>query len=132
MNMRHSIHKIKFYFWIGLVFLGLLWQSFVIDSPIVWLTASEHNFGEIPQYKEQRHRFYFRNNSEESVSIDNVRTTCGCTAGEWEETVILPDSTGSINIIYDAKQTGAFKKKIKVFFANHRSPEVLFVEGFVQ
>lgn len=123
----------KFYFWANLLFLGLLWQCFSINSSmIVWLTASKYNFGEIPQYKEQSHRFYFKNITRESLSIDNVRTTCGCTASEWEKKAILPDSIGSINIIYDAKQTGAFKKKVKVFFANQRLPEILFVEGLVQ
>jgi hypothetical protein len=118
--------------WIALLFFGLLWQNFVVYSPIVWLTTSEHNFGEIPQYQEQNHRFYFRNNSQDSMSIDNVRTTCGCTASQWQETSIPPDSTGFVSITYDAKQVGAFKKKIKVFFANQRLPEVLFVEGFVK
>ncbi len=132
MNMSHPIHKMKVCLWMVLICFGLLWQNFVIHSPIVWLTTSEHNFGAIPQYQEQIHHFYFRNNSLKNISIDNVRTTCGCTASQWQEMPIPPDSIGFVSITYDAKQVGAFKKKIKVFFANQRLPEILFVEGLVQ
>ncbi|NJK83789.1 MAG: DUF1573 domain-containing protein [Saprospiraceae bacterium] len=130
--MKQKVKDEKIYFWIGLFLLGFLWQSFAGQNSVAWLTTTAYNFGQIPQHQIQSHRFYFKNNSPESISIDNVRTTCGCTASEWEDKAILPDSTGFIHITYDAKQIGAFKKRIKVFFVHQRAPETLLVEGLVQ
>ena len=102
------------------------------NSNIEWLTPLEHDFGDIAQREPVEFSFEFKNISEDSMLIDNVRTTCGCTTPDWTWEPIAPDSTSSIRVIYDAKKKGYFKKKVKVYFSNQRKATVLKVTGFVE
>ena len=76
--------------------------------------------------------FQYRNVSGQPITIDNVRPTCGCTAPDWSEAPIAPDSIGTIKIVYDASHLGYFRKKVKVFFNAQKEAERLYIEGFVE
>lgn len=110
------------------IFLFFAFQS---SDVVQWETDKTHHFGEISQFEEQVYHFSFQNISDVPIVIDNVRTTCGCTAPAWSEIPILPDSLGTIAIHYDAKRLGVFKKKIKVFVSGQRRAEVLEISGEV-
>ncbi|MEM1325215.1 MAG: DUF1573 domain-containing protein [Bacteroidota bacterium] len=108
---------------------GLLFWS---TTSISWLDEPQYDFGWMAQGKPQTHLFHFKNTSTDSIRVETIRTTCGCTAPTWSEVPIPPDSTGVIAIEYDAQRTGYFKKKIKVFFDKQRKAEILLIEGFVE
>jgi len=99
---------------------------------VEWLTPVDHDFGDIIQGKPAGHAFRFRNSGDEPLVIDNVRTSCGCTAPDWPKTPILPDSTAAIDIEFSARQQGYFYKKIKVYFRGQRRAEQLTIEGYVE
>jgi hypothetical protein len=99
---------------------------------IEWLTPETHDFGDIEQDKPVFHEYKFKNTGEEPVIISNVRPSCGCTAPNWEETPILPDSTASISIEFDARESGYFNKLIKVYFHGKRKAYKLYIEGYVE
>ncbi len=112
----------------------LLFISFLTVSapPVVeWLDEKEHDFGDIERNKPVVKFFKFKNISGEPITIDNIRTTCGCTAPDWSIEPVEHDSTSQLRIEYDAQKAGYFRKKIKVFFNSQRKAEILYVEGFV-
>ena len=101
-------------------------------TPVVeWQGAMEHDFGDLERDKPVDHYFKFKNVSGEPITIDNVRTTCGCTAPDWSFEPVMADSLSQLKITYDAHRTGYFRKKIKVFFNSQRKAEILYVEGYV-
>ncbi len=100
-------------------------------SKVEWLSPKTHDFGEVTHKTEITHHFTFKNISEAAFVIDNVRTSCGCTAADWQETPILPDSTARIEITYDAHDLGYFRKYVKVFLSGQRKAEKLYLEGEV-
>lgn len=100
-------------------------------SKVEWLSPKTHDFGEVTHKTETTHHFTFKNTSGSAFVIDNVRTSCGCTAADWQETPILPDSTASIEITYDAHDLGYFRKYVKVFLSGQRKAEKLYLEGEV-
>lgn len=101
------------------------------EKPIEWLTEKEFDFGDIAPQKPVQHAFRFKNKGTEPLVIETVRTSCGCTGSTWDETPILPDSIGTINIEFDAKESGYFRKYAKVYFEGISGAEKLWVEGFV-
>lgn len=117
--------------YVSVISLGIAFISFTPPPVRVveWLTPMTHDFGTIPHNKFIRHTFKFRNISDQPITIDNVRTSCGCTAPDWAQTPIEPDSVGVINIRYDARNKGEFRKKITVFFSGQKKGDKLFVEG---
>lgn len=113
-----------------LAFLILI--PFQSDTVVEWLTPVDHDFGDLKLNVPATVEFRFKNTSEEAMIIDNVRSTCGCTASEWEEKAIAPGEEGLIKIEYDARKPGFFYKKITVFFSSQRKPEKLSISGFVE
>jgi len=88
--------------------------------------------GDIPAKKEATVVFEFKNITDQPLTIAKVKPTCGCTAPEWSDTPVEPDSVGTIKVVYDAKHIGYFRKKIKVFFNDETEAERLYLEGFVE
>lgn len=98
---------------------------------ITWLTPTDHDFGDILQHEPVEVEFRYRNSGTEPLIIDNVRPSCGCTTPGWPSEPILPDSTASILVTFNARNAGYFRKLIKVYFQEQRRAEKLYVEGFV-
>ncbi len=101
------------------------------EKPIEWLAEMEYEFGDIPMSKPVTHAFRFKNIGKQPVVIETVRTSCGCTGSTWDETPILPDSIGTIQLEFDAKESGYFRKYAKVYFEGIHGAEKLWVTGFV-
>lgn len=112
-----------------LVFLGCV--MFFVPS-LKWEGPTTHDFGTIQAKLPAEHFFVFRNTGADTLWIDNVRTSCGCTSPDWSESGIPPDSTGQIRVVYDARDAGYFYKTVKVFFRDIRKPERLAIEGEVE
>ncbi len=102
------------------------------DSKVEWVSPTTHDFGDLKLGETVATKFLFKNLSETPMSIDNVRTTCGCTAADWQEEVVPPGGDGSIQIEFEAQKTGYFSKKITVWFSGRRKGEKLFIEGYVE
>jgi len=102
------------------------------DAVIEWQVDTTLDLGLLKQDQPKTVGFTFKNISEEPITIDNVRVSCGCTAPEWDLIPILPGETGVVNIQYDAKKQGYFYKKIRVFFSNQRRAEIIYIEGEVE
>lgn len=102
------------------------------DSGFEWDTPKEHDFGDIQQHRPATHDFVIHNSSDEPFLIDNVRTTCGCTAPDWTYDPIEPGSYSTIKVTFDAKKIGYFKKKVKVYLSCQKKAEVLVIEGWVE
>lgn len=100
-------------------------------SLVAWQTEQDHDFGEIPRGKPVVFDFTFTNRDSAPITIETVRTTCGCTAAEWTQEAILPGETGKISIEYDAYRSGSFNKKIRVFFDRQKKAETLRIRGEV-
>ena len=112
----------------------LLFTSPIADvttasSKVVWLTEQDHDFGEIQQNHPVKFIFQYKNSSDAPLTLETVRTTCGCTAAQWTETPVAPGGTGEIAVEYDAYQGGGFKKKIRVFFVEQKKAEILWIRG---
>lgn len=102
------------------------------EPVIEWVTPTSHDFGDIRHREPVVFDFEFKNLTDEPITIDNVRTTCGCTASAWSEVPTFPDSIGTIKITYDAVKQGYFYKKVKVFFNSQRKGELLTISGYVE
>lgn len=118
-----------------ITFLYLLISVFIAtpfdaESKVEWLGPTLHEFGDIYHHEPAVHRFEFRNVSKTPIIIDNARPSCGCTIPTWSEEPVLPDSVGVLEVEYDARDLGYFKKKVKVYFSGQRKAEILYLEGW--
>lgn len=91
----------------------------------------KHDFGKIPQGEPVTILFPFTNHTNEVIFLDNVRTSCGCTAPTWTKDPILPGETNEIELTYNSKTSGAFVKTAKVFFRDVKEPQTIVIKGDV-
>ena len=92
----------------------------------------EHDFGTVLYNSDGRCHFEFTNTGKDPLTINNVRTTCGCTRPEWPKEPISSGEKGRIGITYNTKIVGSFNKAITVYSNTTVSPSKLFVKGTVE
>ena len=98
----------------------LLWKSDNVDVGI------------IPQGTPKSIQFEFKNVSNKSIIITNVKPACGCTAADYTKEPIAPGKTAFIKATYNANEIGAFTKTVTVTTNADNNPKVLTFKGIVK
>ena len=88
------------------------------------------NFGQIQQNRPVTHNFEVTNNGKESIKIENVQASCGCTTPEWTKEPIAPGASAFIKVGYNAAAEGSFTKTISVQYNTNQSA-TLTISGTV-
>lgn len=84
----------------------------------------EHDFGVVMHGSDVRHRIAITNSYGEPITIDNVSTTCGCTAGEVSQKVLQPGESGYVEIKMNTLKFRQHKNSnvdVALSFANGRT-----------
>lgn len=87
-----------------------------VKEEVLQLKEAQFDFGKIPQGKPVTHIFEVINTGKESLVLENVQASCGCTTPEWSRLPILPGATQQITVGYNAASEGPFEKSITVFY----------------
>jgi hypothetical protein len=90
----------------------------------------EHDFSKIPQGKPVFHFFEIENTGKETIKLDNVQASCGCTTPEWSRDAIAPGKTAIIKVGYNAAAEGYFEKTITITY-NSSQTKQLKIKGTV-
>ncbi len=116
------------------------WVSLVLFSAIAGSASAEnqnwaekmfrehgHNFGPVPRGAVVRHNFVMTNKYAETLTILDVRASCGCTSGRASSTTVAPGQTVNIEAQMDTRNfVGRKATKLTVTFmsTNGQSAEV--------
>jgi hypothetical protein len=83
------------------------------------------DFGKIPQGKPVTHIFDVVNNGKDSLKIENVQASCGCTTPEWERNKTqAPGEKTNITVGYNAASEGPFTKFITITYNGTQSKQI--------
>ncbi|MDO9373937.1 MAG: DUF1573 domain-containing protein [Ferruginibacter sp.] len=106
-------------------------KTAVLADDVLTLKEAEFDFGKIPQGKPVTHIFEVVNNGKDSLHIQNVQASCGCTTPEWDrEKVQAPGEQTKITVGYNAASEGAFTKQITITY-NGTQTKQLLIKGEV-
>lgn len=94
------------------------------------LSESTFDFGKIPQGKPVTHIFTVENIGKDSLKIDNVQASCGCTTPEWSRNAVAAGDKTSIKVGYNAAAEGVFDKTITIYY-NSGQVKVMNIKGTV-
>ena len=97
----------------------------------VWV-KDIHDFGEIPQGKPVSVEFTFTNNGDAPLIINDVHTSCGCTASDYPKEPITAGKSSKIKVTYNASAMGAFTKTITVKTNEGEEMKLLTIKGTVK
>ena len=80
-------------------------------EPIITFDKTEHEFGKLLQGEVVTYSFHFTNTGNAPLLITEVKTSCGCTAGDFPREPIKPGQDGLIKATYDSKGHHGFQSR---------------------
>jgi hypothetical protein len=86
------------------------------SGEILVLKETAFDFGKIPQGKPVTHEFELFNASNDTLKLENVQASCGCTTPVWKKEPVTPGGSTTINVGYNALAEGPFEKQVMVFY----------------
>lgn len=95
----------------------------------LWVSENAHDFGKIPQGKPVTTEFELKNNSKDSLKLDNVQASCGCTTPVWKPGPYAPGEKFKITVGYNAAAEGAFTKPVTITYNGQQ--KVVTITGTV-
>ena len=95
----------------------------------VSVNQTEIDFDTFPKTEKQERSFVLTNTGKQLLVVHDVVTSCGCTKVEYSKQPVRPGETLELKVIYEAEDTGHFKKSIKVYCNVENSPLRLKVRG---
>ncbi len=85
-----------------------------------------YSFGKIPQGKPVEFNLEVTNISKDSVKIENVQVSCGCTTPKWQAGPYAPGESFKITLGFNAAAQGPFNKTVTVYFSGGLTKTVTF------
>lgn len=97
---------------------------------ILNISSTIHDFGAIPQGKPVYHIFRIENQSSDTLRIDQVLSSCGCTTPSYQKEPIPPGGSTELKVGYNAEADGLFDKNITLYY-NQGKIKTLNIRGNV-
>jgi len=117
----------------NLFILALLATITLSAQPKLTFDKTQHDFGKVGEGDgAASYDFAFKNTGTVPLAIQEVRTSCDCTAPEWTKQPIPPGGSGFVRVSYDVKgRPGPIDKTIAVYSNSTPSPVNLRIIGEV-
>ncbi len=87
-------------------------------TPKIKFKETAWNFGKIKQGDVATHEFVFANEGDDTLTIEKVSTTCGCTAALVSDRSIPPGKSGKIEVKFDSRGYGGQITKVVTVQSN--------------
>ncbi len=89
--------------------------------------SAEYNFGKIDSDQTVEHTYVFKNSSNEMITIENARASCGCTAAVISEKDIKPGAEAKIQVKFTPPKgtRGQVTKSVSVFLKGESQPHTV-------
>ncbi len=91
------------------------------EDPYTW------DFGQVKQGELQKHNFILKNESQKTLNIKSVNTSCGCTVSEVQKNTLQPGEETSIGVTFNSKgYSGAVQQFVYVNTDDPDNPIIKF------
>ncbi|UCH65001.1 MAG: DUF1573 domain-containing protein [Ignavibacterium sp.] len=103
-------------------------------QPVLKFSETQHDFGKIEQGKVVEHTFKFQNTGKSILKINDIKTSCGCTAALVSNEKIAPGEEGTLLVELDTKnRRGKMSRTITINSNDPKEPtKVLTVYADIQ
>ena len=124
--------KISF-FTLGLIAIFAIMFSVVnnsklaasINGPRIMFDETKHDFGKVPQGPQVQYVFKFTNKGNQSLHIEKVQASCGCTGTAMDEKMdYSKGESGEIKVTFNTEgREGKQEKTIMVYSNDAKEPQ---------
>lgn len=96
-----------------------------VPAEVLGLKETAFDFGKIPQGRPVTHIFEVINNGKDSLKINNVQASCGCTTPDWDRNKVqAPKEKTAITVGYNAASEGSFTKIITITYNGTETKQI--------
>jgi Protein of unknown function (DUF1573) len=100
-------------------------------TELLVLKETSFDFSKIPQGRPVTHEFFITNPATtDTLKIEDVRASCGCTTPVWKREPVAPGSDSKITVGYNAYNEGPFEKTVTITY-NGGQTKLLTIKGTV-
>lgn len=89
------------------------------------LKETTYDFGKIQQGRSVTHEFEVTNAGTDTIRLQNVQASCGCTTPVWKADPIAPNKSAKIQVGFNAANEGFFEKSVNIFYNNNQVKSVV-------
>lgn len=87
----------------------------VTQGPKIKFVETSYDFGTVLQGAQVKHSFEFKNVGNDTLRIEQVKTSCGCTAAESSK-IIPPQKQGQIDVTFNTgSRQGKTSKTVYIY-----------------
>lgn len=105
----------------------------ISDSTIISFSDTLYDFGKVIEGEKVNYTFKFKNTGDKPLLISQVATSCGCTASNYTDSPVKPDSEGYVKVTFNsAGRQGNVQKTITVYSNTKPSEHILIIKGYVE
>jgi len=97
---------------------------------ILHIKEMAYDFGKIQHGRPVIHEFEITNTSTDTIKLDNVQASCGCTTPVWKKEPVMPGKSSIIQVGYNAATEGPFEKPVTIYY-NGGQTKVITIKGNV-
>lgn len=93
------------------------------NVPVIYFLETKHDFGKVKEGNTVEYTFKFHNKGKSTLKIDDVRTSCGCTAALVSSEKLEPGAEGTLKVELDTKhRSGKMSRTITIQSNDPRDP----------
>ncbi len=120
-------------FFLAIFCLALL-PAPALAAPQIFISDPAFQFGTIAEGDRLEHVFTFANRGDQTLSIERVRSTCGCTGTLLSSREILPGKSGEVRITFNSNgMRGPITKWVYIYSNDPATPKAaLRIAGLVK
>ncbi len=89
------------------------------------LKEKSFDFGNILQGRPVSHEFEIINKGIDTLRLENVQASCGCTTPVWTKEPVAPNGSTKIKVGYNSVAEGSFEKSVSVFYNGNQVKSIL-------
>ena len=90
----------------------------------IGLSATEYDFGTIPNTNPVSQVFEIRNTGRGKLEISGVSTSCGCTTAAIDKSQLAPDESAQLTVTYDPQaHSGATGQFMRIVYVRSDDPD---------
>ena len=102
----------------GIVFSTAAFSQDLVKSPVMSFDEKSFNFGDVKQGQKVSHVFHYKNTGTDTLRIDNIVSSCGCTVPNSYERKVAPGASGSITVEFNSENKMGVVNKTLTILSN--------------
>lgn len=96
------------------------------------LSETSFNFGKVKIKDKKVISVTAKNDSNSPIVITDALIPCKCTKVDYSKKPIMPKDSTTIEITFEAKESGAFYKKVTLYHSTKEKQSVIAIRGIVE